>query len=277
MGPITGATRVAAVIGSPVRHSLSPTLHNAGFEALGLDWRFVAFEVAEGGAPEALAGMRALGIDGLSVTMPHKQAAARTVDVLTPAALALDAVNCVARSADGRLEGSNTDGGGFVASLRASGVEPRGLAVVVLGAGGAARAVVVALAAAGAASVTVVNRSPGPAAVAAALAGRAGRVGAPVDLAGADLVVNATSVGMGADALPLDPALLHAGQVVADLVYHPLDTALLQAARRRGCTTVDGLGMLVHQAALAFERWTGHPAPVAAMRAAAEAELARRA
>src|SRR5262245_21568753 len=138
MRPITGATRVAGVIGSPVRHSLSPAMHNAAFADAGLDWRFVAFDVADGEAGQALDGMRALGIDGLSVTMPHKQAVARAVDVLSPAARALDAVNCVARLDDGRLEGLNTDGAGFVASLRDAGINPAGMAVAVLGAGGAA-------------------------------------------------------------------------------------------------------------------------------------------
>jgi shikimate dehydrogenase len=274
----TGATRVAAVIGSPVRHSLSPALHNAGFAALGLDWVYVAFEVAEGRVPDALAGVRALGLAGLSVTMPHKSAVARAVDVLTPEAENLAAVNCVTRLADGRLEGHNTDGPGFLDSLREEGVEPSGLQVAVLGAGGAARAVIDALACAGAARIAILNRSPGPALEAAELARGRAHLGVPSDAHGADLVVNATPVGMGAGSvdLPIDPSLLRPGQVVADLVYHPTDTALLRAARAAGCRTVGGLGMLVHQAAHAFHRWTGAEAPVAAMRAAALGELARR-
>jgi shikimate dehydrogenase len=279
--PISGATLVAGVIGSPVRHSLSPALHNAAFEHLGLDWCFVAFDVPAGSAAAALSGVWALGIRGLSVTMPHKADVADAVDVVDDTARALHAVNCVRRLDDGRLEGTNTDGPGFVASLRERGVEPAGLGVAVVGAGGAARAVVRALADAGAAAVVVVNRTASAAATAAALAGDLGSVGGPDAIARADLVVHATSVGMAggpaAGDLAFDPALVHRGQVVADLVYHPLDTALLQAARAQGAVTVDGLGMLVHQAAIAFERWTGCEAPVAAMRAAAEAELARRA
>ena len=279
---ITAGTRVAAVIGSPVRHSLSPALHNAAFAAAGVDWVYTAFEVAPGQAGAALAAMRALGLGGLSVTMPHKDDIAAAVDVLSPSAAALRTANTVVRGADGRLEGHSTDGEGFVASLREAGVDPSGAAVAVLGAGGAARSVVDALARAGAASVAVVNRTPAKAAVAAALAGSAGVVGAREHVAAADIVVNATSVGMGVvdgavDALPVDPALLHAGQVVADLVYHPLDTALLVAARAAGATTVDGLGMLVHQAALQQQLWLGALPDAAVMRAAALHELAARA
>jgi shikimate dehydrogenase len=226
--------------------------------------------------------MRTLEIEGLSVTMPHKQAVARAVDVLTPAATALDAVNCVARVADGRLEGLNTDGEGFVRSLAEREVAVAGRSVAVLGAGAAARAVIAALASAGAAAVMVVNRTPASAEAAAVLAGSVGTTASAAaavrdaDIRDADIVVNATPVGMGTQDLPLDPALLRAGQVVADLVYHPLDTALLQAARAVGATTIDGLGMLAHQAAIAFERWTGLTPPVAVMRAAAGAELATR-
>lgn len=273
---ISGATRLAGVIGSPVRHSLSPAIHNAAYEACGLDWVYVALEVAPLEAARAFAGMRALGIAGLSVTMPHKEAAFEAVDELTPAARAMRAVNCVHLVGD-RLVGHNTDGDGFVDSLRAdASVDPAGLRVAVLGAGGAARSVVEALARNGAADIAVVNRTLGRAGEAAVLAGSVGRIGGPADISGADLVVNATSVGMGGGALPLEVSLLRHGQVVADLVYHPLDTALLQAAREVGAQAVDGLGMLVHQAARQFALWTGTQAPVGVMRAAAEAELARR-
>lgn len=274
----TATTRVAAVIGSPVRHSLSPVLHNAAFEALGLDWVYLAFEVAPGRAADALAAMTVLGIDGLSVTMPHKDDVARTVDVPSASVLALGACNCVVRLPDGRLAGENTDGEGFVDSLREAGHDPAGRRCVVLGGGGAARAVVAALGLAGAAEVAVVNRTEARAAAAASLAGRAGRVGTLDDVTLADVVVNATSVGMGDDrTLPSPAERFRPGQVVADLVYHPLETAWLAAARARGASCVDGLGMLVHQAARAFECWTGVAPPVAVMRAAALAELARRA
>lgn len=270
---ITGATRVAGVIGDPVRHSRSPAIHNAAFAAAGLDWVYVAFEVGEGEVPSALAGMRALGLAGLNVTMPHKQAVADAVDWLTPEAQALDAVNTVVVH-DGRLIGHNTDGAGFVDSLLVDeGISLAGLRCVVLGAGGAGRAVVRAMAAAGAAEVVVVNRTPAAAERAVALAGAAGRLGTALDVADADLVVNATPLGMGADrSLPCDPAALGgASQVVVDLVYDPPETVWMAAARARGLRVVGGLGMLVHQAAHAFTLWTGLEAPLAAMRAAAEA------
>jgi shikimate dehydrogenase len=272
---LSGATRLAAVIGSPVRHSLSPAIHNAAFAATGLDWAFVALEVAPGSASDALRGMRALGIEGLSVTMPHKAAVASAVDRCSDVATRLRSVNTVVRRDDGTLEGHNTDGDGLVASLRDAGVDVAGARAVLIGAGGAGRSIALALGRGGAADVAVVNRSADAARFAADLAGAAGRVAPAESVADAGIVVNATPVGMGLDAgaVPIDTSLRGAGQVVVDIVVHPLDTAFLQAARAAGATTVDGLGMLVHQAALAFTLWTGHEAPVAAMRAAAEAQL----
>lgn len=280
---VSGQTRLAALIGDPARHSLSPAIHNAAFTATGLDWVFLAFEVGAGDAAGALAGMRSLGIDGLSVTMPHKSDVAHLVDDLTDQARRLDAVNCVVR--DGRrLVGHNTDGAGFLASLREdAGFDPQGRRCLVLGAGGAARAVIAALADHGACEVVVVNRTPDRAATAADLAGAVGRSAGPgeltAELAEADLVVNATSVGMDAQACPLAESELAAvppTAVVADLIYLPQVTPLLAASAARGLTSVGGLGMLVHQAAEAFTRWTGEPAPVAVMRAAAEAGVSPR-
>jgi shikimate dehydrogenase len=274
-----GSTRVAGVIGEPVRHSLSPLLLNAAFRAAALDWVYVAFPVAEGQARPALDGVRALGIDGLSVTMPHKAAVAALVDQCTPQAAALDAVNCVVNEG-GRLVGHNTDGHGFLAGLVAdTGFHPAGRRVVVLGAGGAARAVIVALGAAGATEVTVVNRSVERGAAALRLAGDAGQLAStPAHVASAisraDLVVNATPVGMGdSHELPCDGSLLHDAQVVVDLIYQPLLTPLMVEARARGAVATNGLSMLVHQAAAAFELWTGGPAPIAAMRAALDAHM----
>lgn len=260
-----------------MRHSLSPAIHNAAFRETGLDWIFVALEVAPGDCARALDGMRSLGIGGLSVTTPHKDAVAALVDERSPDADALGAVNCVVPRHGGRLRGENTDGAGLVASLRDAGIEPAGLRCCVLGAGGAARSVVLALARAGAADVAVVNRTAAKAEVAARLAGAVGRVGdAGTDLAVADLVVNATSVGMGeSGGLPLDPAALRPSHVVVELVVHPVRTPLLDAAESAGCTVVDGVGMLVHQAAIAFEAWTGVTAPIGAMAGAARAELRR--
>jgi shikimate dehydrogenase len=284
---ITGATRVAGVIGWPARHSLSPTILNAAFAAIGVDWVYVVFEVPEGRGGEAVDAMRTLGIGGLSVTMPHKASVHDAVDDRTPVAADLGAVNCVFWRGD-RLVGDNTDGAGFVDALQYDeGVDLSGRRCVVIGAGGAGRAVARALGGAGAADVAIVNRSPEPAARAAILAGRYGRVGTTADLAAADMVVNATPLGMDngpagagggeARSLPLDPSLLHSGQVVVDLIYHPAVTPLLAAARERGAVTVNGVGMLVHQAAHAFRRWTGEAAPIEAMRDATRLELARRA
>jgi shikimate dehydrogenase len=215
--------------------------------------------------------MRALGLGGLSVTTPHKEAVAAACDRLSDDAALLGAVNCVVPDGDD-LVGHNTDGPGFVASLRADGFDPAGTPCVVIGAGGAARAVALALARAGAAEVAVANRTPARAEQAVAPLGQVGRVLHPTEipaaLGAAALVVNATTVGMGdprPDDVPVDPSPLHAGQVVADIVYRPLETPFLAAARARGATGVNGVPMLVHQAAVAFELWTGTPAPTDAM------------
>jgi shikimate dehydrogenase len=263
------------VIGSPVRHSLSPTIHNAAFAAAGLDWVFLAFDVSPADVPAALAGARALGVRGLSVTMPLKEAVARAVDRLTPVAEELGAVNTVTFGEDGAT-GTNTDGAGFVDALRPW--DPAGRSCVVIGAGGAARAVIRALARSGAADIAVVNRDAARARSAAALGGAVGRVGTTADVGPADLVVNATPVGMdatpGAGLLPVDAALLRPGQVVVDLVYHPVRTPLLEAAVREEAVAVDGVGMLVHQAGHAFRAWTGLDPPLAAMDGAARRAIA---
>jgi shikimate dehydrogenase len=273
---ISANTRVAAVIGSPVRHSLSPVLHNAGFAATGVDWVYAAFEVEAGGARAALDATRIFGLGGLSVTMPHKEDVAELVDELDAAATALHSVNTVVPIGDGRLKGYSTDGAGFLASLAAQGVEVENKRVCVLGGGGAARAIVDALARAGAAAIIVVNRSHERAKAAASLAEGVGVVGEQEAIANCDLLVNATSIGMGSDELPCDPQLLHDGLVVADIVYHPRSTALLAAARDRGAGTVEGLGMLVHQAVVQQQLWTGIAPDPAVMWVAAERELASR-
>jgi len=270
---LSAATHVVGVMGFPVAHSLSPLLHNTAFDHLGVDWVSVGFPVRPGRAAAALVGARDLGVHGLSVTMPHKEDVARAVVTRTPAAERLGAVNCVA-DAQGVWLGDNTDGAGLLAALARGGhFVPAGRRCLVIGAGGAARAVVAALGDAGAAEVVVVNRTAGRAVAAAALAGPAGRVGTADEASGCELVVNATPAGMGdveggPSGWPVDPGLLGPGQVVVDLVYHPPVTPWLAAAAERGATTANGLGMLVHQAALQVERWTGHEAPVDAMWAA---------
>lgn len=281
-GP-TGATRVAAVIGDPVEHSLSPVLHNAAFKAMDLDWVYVAFRVAAGSAAEAIAAMRALRLAGLSVTMPHKAGVAEAVDRLGPVAARLGVANTVFWSGS-ELVGESTDGAGFIAALRSdSGFSPHGKRCVVLGAGGAARAVTLALAEAGASAVTVVARREEQADACAGVAGvgatSAGLPGLARSVGNSDLIVNATPVGMAAGAgLPfgVDEAWLRPGQFVTDLIYAPETTPLLAAARRAGAGVSNGLGMLVHQAALQLQLWTGRPAPIDDMTAAVQAVLGSR-
>jgi len=262
-------------VGDPVRHSLSPTIYNAAFAELGLDWVFVAFDVEDGRADEVLDAVRILDLGWLSVTMPHKRAVAERVDRASDDAKALDAVNCVIND-NGVLVGENTDGEGFLAALEVeTGFTAAGHSCAVLGAGGAARAVVRALALAGADEIVIVNRTRANADHVAQLALGVGRVGVVGDILRADLIVNATPVGMGDDpGLPLDPELLDPRQVLADLIYEPSVTPLLAAARGRGLTVVNGLGMLVHQAARQFELVTGQSAPLGTMSAAARAQLA---
>lgn len=279
---ISGTTRLAAVIGNPVQHSLSPALLNAAFDATGLDWTFVAFEVDAGDTTQALDGFRVLRMAGLSVTMPHKATVAALMDHRSEAAERLGAVNCVVVE-DGLLTGHNTDGDGFLDGLgHDSKIDVAGCTAVVVGAGGAARAVILALSRAGASEVSVINRTASHGEAAALLAGRVGRVVSPLEVAdsisAADLVVNATPLGMAAvqgpeGTLPIDPGLLSAGQVVVDLVYHPLETPLLVEARRQGIEAHGGLSMLVFQAARAFTLWTGRDAPVEAMLAVANTIL----
>jgi shikimate dehydrogenase len=272
--PISGQTRVAGVIGDPVAHSRSPAIMNAAFAAAGLDWVYVAFPARAGRGTEAVEAARDLGLAGLNVTMPFKADAAWACDELTPAASALGAVNVVTVDSTGRLLGSSTDGPGLVRAVREEGLDPAGKRVLVCGAGGAARAIVLALGDAGA-SVTVGARRRDAADAAAGLvAGAESAVLADLDPGAFDLVVNATPLGMQGEDGPVPAEALNPSQLVVDTVYHPMETPFLAACRARGIPCTNGLGMLVHQAALAFEQWTGVDAPVAVMRAAATEGLA---
>lgn len=259
---ISGTTSVAAVIGSPVRHSRSPRIHNAAFVAAGLDWVYVALEVERGRGFDAVRALPVLGIGGINVTMPHKADAAQACDNLTETAAALGSVNTVVVNADGSTRGDSTDGEGFVRSVADAGLDVAGRSVLVLGAGGAARAVAAALVARRAQVRVAARRDR----AAAELADRVPGVEVapwPEKSSDAEVVVNATPIGMGTDtAMAVQP---RSEQWIVDLVYHPVETALLAEARRVGAHPVGGLGMLVHQAALSFEQWTGVPAPLAAM------------
>jgi len=282
---LRGTTKLVGVIGFPIEHSLSPPMHNAAFAKLGMDWAYVAYRVEPARVPEAIRGIVALGMVGLNVTIPHKQAAAELVDELDPAARALHSVNTI-HNLSGMLKGYSTDGPGFVRSVEETGARLQGKAVTLIGAGGSARAVAYALVSAGVGSLTVAARRPQKAEeVAAMVTEHTGRSVAVVDLNSpsaretvlrSDILVDSTSVGMhpNVDVPPVIPAdWMHAGQLVCDLTYNPRETCLLKAARAAGAETLDGTGMLVHQGAIAFEIWTGVKAPVETMREALLKEL----
>ncbi len=275
-----GSTRVAAVIGNPIGHSLSPALHNAAFRDADLDWVYVAFSVAAGSAASALEAMVTLNLGGLSVTMPHKRDVAARCSQRSADAQTLQSVNCVVPLAGGQLLGESTDGEGFVRSLRDADVDVKGRSVVLLGAGGAASAVALALARHGAQVAVHARKAEAAASIAALHASIApfGWEAREASVSDAEIIVNCTPLGMLGDTnSPIALASIRTGQVVCDLVYTPIVTPLLCAASERGAQTVDGLGMLIHQAALAFELWTGVVPDTEVMRAAALVELARRA
>ncbi|MCU1489757.1 MAG: shikimate dehydrogenase [Acidimicrobiaceae bacterium] len=272
-----GATQLAGVVGDPISHTMSPLLHNAGYAALGLDWCYLAFRVGRGDLPEAMRGARALGLRGLSVTTPHKEAAAAAADQRSALVERLEAANTVVFR-HGMSVADSTDGAGFLDDLRTGAdFDPADKTVAVLGAGGAARAVILALGQAGAAEVLVVNRTAARGETAAALAGATGRTATIEELAGADLVVQATSAGLrgsaslaGAAGDPMAEigARCRPGQIAYDLGYHPAVSSFLAAASAAGAEVRNGLGMLVHQAARQFSLFTGEPAPLQAMWAA---------
>jgi shikimate dehydrogenase len=244
-------------------------MHNAAFDALGLDWVYVAFPVTRGDGAAAVRAVTTLGLAGLNVTMPHKADAAAACDDLASEASALGAVNTVVNSG-GTLVGHSTDGNGFLRALDDEGIEVAGRRVLVVGAGGAARAITHALGRVGA-HVTVAARRPDVARSAASLAPDGDAVGLDgIAVEGFDVVVNATPLGMNGEAPPFDTAKLHTGQFVYDTVF-PVETPLLREARARGLRAAGGLDMLVNQGALSFSLWTGIEPPVDVMRAAASA------
>lgn len=287
---ISGRTRVCGIFGHPVEHSFSPAMHNAAFDAAGLDYTYVPFPVEPGNLPAAVGAVRALGLAGVNVTIPHKKAVLPLLDDLSEEARLIGAVNTIVNRS-GRLYGDNTDGRGFLRSLKErAGFDPAGKTALILGAGGAARAVAVQLALAGARNLLLANRS---AERAAELAGFiSGKTGVELEvvpwpegeeevlpgeaLRESDLVVQTTPLGMHphiSKTVPLSFELFRPGQVACDLVYNPVETLFLRDAGRAGAVAVDGLGMLLYQGALAFELWTGKPAPVEVMRKALEEVL----
>jgi shikimate dehydrogenase len=276
---IDGHTKLAFLLGHPVGHSLSPAMHQAAFAAAGLNAVYLPWAVPPDGLAAAVQGLRAMeNLLGANVTIPHKEAVLPLLDGLTAEAEGLGAVNTLLPR-EGKLVGDNTDGAGFLAALREDlGCEARGLTAAILGAGGAARAVAMSLARAGARRLVLLNRSLDRANRLADLAA-ARHPGCAVtahplhhnwritEVSEIRLLVNTTSVGLQPGDPPLfDYASLSAPIAVCDLIYNPPETPLLRAARAKGCRAGNGMGMLLHQGALAFERWTGKPAPVQAMR-----------
>ena len=261
---LTAETRIAGVVGHPVRHSLSPVIHNAWLQAAGIDAVYLAFAPPEAGFEALVQGLRGQVALGLNVTIPFKERAAALADHRTPAAERAGAANLLLFGPDGRITADNTDGVGLLAALGEAGFVPFS-PVVVLGAGGAARGAVLSLLAAGVPSIRLVNRSLDRAKAMAALDGRVMALSwdeAGDALDGAAAVVNATSLGMtGQPPLVLSLDKAPASAVVMDMVYTPLTTELLRAAQARGNPTADGLAMLIGQARPSFEAIFGQPPP----------------
>lgn len=283
--PLTATTALYAVLGDPVEHSLSPVFQNAALEAAGIDARYVALRVTPEDLPNFLTGIRHSNIKGFNATVPHKEALAKICDKLSKEAQLIGAVNTVSIKA-GKLHGDNTDGAGFLASLSEEAkFDPKGKKVCMLGAGGAARAIGYALAKAGAVQIVIANRTPTKARALAddlgekmkktrfaASSHRSSELSRAVE--GADLLVNATSVGLGGrGVISLPWGVLPKSALIADIVYDPRLTPMLTEAKRRKYKILSGLGMLVHQGALSYEIWTGSKPDIGKMRKAAEKAL----
>ncbi|TCP54580.1 shikimate dehydrogenase [Tumebacillus sp. BK434] len=278
---LSSSTMCVGLFGYPVAHSKSPQMHNAAFARLGLDCAYLAFAVEPERLPDAVAGIRALGLRGVNVTIPHKVAVLPLLDKISPEAELIGAVNTIVNDG-GVLTGYNTDGIGYLSALQEeTGIEIQGKRVLLLGAGGAARAVAVQMALNGAERLVIAARQQERAAeLAAHLRTHAAADGitmeeAAAELAEYDLIINTTPVGMHpqTDAVPVPTAGLQAGQLVSDLIYNPRQTRFLHEAKARGCVVSGGLGMFVHQGAHAFQLWTGERAPVDVMRQTVESCL----
>lgn len=280
---ISGKTHVCGVIGDPIEHTLSPAMQNAAFEHLKLDWVFLAFKVKATEVEDALRGMRGLGIRGLNVTMPHKNTVIAFLDKVDESAKFLGSVNTILAD-DGELKGFSTDGLGAVNALKENGVKLSGKKVVLLGAGGAAKAVAFAIAKE-ARELIILNRtSEKTNQLAETLSSRLGKKVAgerltpritQKELENADILINATSVGMHpqADQSLVAPQWLKPNLAVMDIVYNPLETKLAKDAKAAGAQIISGVEMLIYQGAASFEIWTGHKAPVEVMRKAALNQL----
>jgi len=255
-------TRVYAVIGDPVAHSLSPVMHNAGFAKISYNGIFLAFKVTD--LPSAIGGIRSLGISGASVTIPHKTAILPLLDEIDERATDIGAVNTVVHR-NGKLLGFNTDCAGAVAALSGK-TEIQGKQVWIIGAGGAAKAVGYGVVSEGG-RLTLLNRTRRKGELLAADLGAEFKPLSEIKRIDCDVLINTTSVGMVPDswAMPVTPDGIERGMTVMDIIYNPLKTRLLRTAEKRGCVTVDGVAMFVHQGAAQFELWTGREAPVEMM------------
>lgn len=256
---------LAGVIGSPIAHSRSPVLHGYWLRRYGIRGHYIPLDIAQADLREALQMLPRMGFVGLNVTIPHKESVLALADIVTDRAALIGAANTLIFRKDGKVHADNTDGAGFVANLRqhAPDWDPTSGSAMVFGAGGAARAVVAALIEVGVPEIRLTNRTrPRADALRAAFGAKVtvlDWVQAPATLADAATVVNTTALGMvGKPEFALSLDQINPAALVNDLVYTPLDTHFLQAAAARGCRTVDGLGMLLHQAAPGFERWFGH-------------------
>jgi shikimate dehydrogenase len=277
--PANFKAELVGCFGRPVAENPTGAMQEAAFRALGLNWRYLTVEVAPAQLADAMRGVRAFGMRGINLTIPHKVAVMGHLDEIAPDARVIGAVNTVRREGD-RLIGENTDGKGFLRGVRVdAGVDPRGKRAVVLGAGGAARAIATELALAGVSDLLVVNRSVERAAtMAQELADKTNRPirsepwhGAYRVPGDADLLVNATSIGLYPDIDAMPPVDLrdaHRGLLVCDAVFNPPETRLLAAARQHGLATLDGLSMLVYQGVIGFQLWTGQDAPEEVMKSA---------
>ncbi len=261
-----------AVIGDPIAHSLSPVMHQAGYNALGLRAQYLKFKVETQKLPEAISGLRALGFSGCNVTIPHKESVIRCVDELTPEAQRAGAVNTI-RFTPEKIIGHNTDGLGFVRSIQGKMDTFKGRQAVILGAGGAARGIALTLAELGM-NLLILNRTPEKTSELVenirCVGGSAssGELQPGAWLKSVDLLVQTTSVGLHGESYPFDLTGLSPQALVADVIFGPSVTPFLQNAQSLGCDTLNGLGMLLHQGALAWEFWLGGSAPVEQMWAA---------
>ena len=271
---------IAAVIGSPISHSLSPSIHNAAFAAASRDGEYVAVECGVADVDTTMATLQSAGLVGLSVTMPLKEVVIDCLDFVTPDADFLNAVNCISFGPTGSI-GHNTDGDGCCDALvEQGGARLRGATVVLLGAGGTARSIALALVRRGA-HVVIVNRTQSHAMELVGSFAAFGdevsvSVGDQSSIASASILINATSVGMNSSDMAVDSSVLHKRLTVLDAVYSPLETSLLSAARSAGATVVDGLWMLIHQARHQQKLWFGEFSDASVMRLAAERELSAR-